>query len=114
MHDLTRTADTPQGKIFWAVIATLVLAQLVAFWMLCSQQVSKAAVRDAGLQVERSAIADCLRHVPDATRNSCARQVAASARPANPVMVVGDTPRDVNAAARATMSSAIPVNFTLR
>lgn len=113
MRHLTQTADARKGKLFWAFIAALALAQLVAFWMLCSEQVRKAAVRDAGLQVERAAMADCLRHIPDATRNSCARRIATRAHQQDAVRVAGETPGNSDGAT-STMSSVVPVNFTFR
>ena len=54
--------------------------------MLCSQQVRKAQARDAAWQVERMAMADCLRYIPKATLHSCASRIAhVRASPAKPV-----------------------------
>jgi hypothetical protein len=72
---LARTADMPSRTIFWAVVSSLVLVQLAAFWMLCSHQVRKAEVRDATLQVQRMAISDCLQYIPHATLHGCAARV---------------------------------------
>ena len=66
-----RTADVSRDKLFWAIASAMVVGQLVAFWMLCSHQVRKAEVRHATAQVERMAVADCLRYIPDATLDSC-------------------------------------------
>jgi len=71
-----RSAALPCDQAFWIGATVLVLAQLVAFWMLCSDQVRKAEVRSAALRVERLALADCLRSVPHATLTSCAQRTA--------------------------------------
>jgi hypothetical protein len=52
------TAKTPatlREKMFWALIGTLAVGQLIAFWMLCSHQVSEAQAREATLQGQRLA-----------------------------------------------------------
>jgi hypothetical protein len=38
-------------KLFLALIVTLAVAQLIAFWMLCDYQVQHAQARGAGVQV---------------------------------------------------------------
>ena len=55
---LDRTRPHPADKWLWALLAFLVVAQLVAFWMLCSDQVQKAEVRDAAMRAERLAMRD--------------------------------------------------------
>ena len=83
---LAKRADTSPGKLFWLIVARVMLAQIVAFWMLCNQQVRKAQARDAAWQVERTAMADCMRYIPKATLNSCASRIAhGGASPAKPV-----------------------------
>lgn len=92
-------AVLPRDQAFWLGATVLVLGQLVAFWMLCSQQVRKAEVRNAAMQVERLALADCLRYVPHATLTSCAQRVA---------------PLDGRALAGAPANAApgvVPVNY---
>jgi len=90
---LDQSADVSRDKKFWLIASAVVLGQLVAFWMLCSHQVRKAEVRDAGAKVERMAVADCLRYIPGATASSCAASAGAP---------------------RAQMSAAVPVNFVYR
>ena len=80
-HKLAKRAETSPGKLFWLVVLTLMLGQIAAFWMLCTDQVRKAQARDAMLQVERMAMTDCLRYIPKATLNSCASRIAAGAKP---------------------------------
>lgn len=103
---LAKSADIPREKLFWGMVSVLVVGQLVAFWMLCSHQVRKAEVRAATVQVQRVAVADCLRYIPRATLNSCAARVDPNNRPDGNVMAAG--------AVRATMSSTVPVNFAYR
>jgi hypothetical protein len=80
-----KRAETSPGKVFWLIVVTLMLAQIVAFWMLCTQQVRKAQARDASWQVERMAMADCLRSIPKASLTSCASRIASDGSPAKPV-----------------------------
>jgi hypothetical protein len=73
---LEKSAAAPRDKAFWGIILTLMVAQLVAFWMVCSHQVRKAEVRDVGLQVQRLAVLDCMRDSLKATLNSCTNRAA--------------------------------------
>jgi len=110
-HPLGMIAAVPRDRLFWWVLATLVGGQLLALWMLCSHQVRKAQVRDATLQVQRVAVADCLRYIPRATLNSCASRVDPDIRPGGN-MLVADDKQAAAAAGRATMSSATAVRFS--
>lgn len=97
-------AVLPRDRAFWIGAAVLVLGQLVAFWMLCSQQVRKAEVRNAAMQSERVALADCLRSVPHASLTSCTQRVG---------------PPDARAQAFAAASTGapagvVPVNYVYR
>ena len=71
---LEKGANLSRGQLLWAILSVLVVGQLVAFWMLCNHQLHRAQVRDATVQVQRVALADCLRYVPGSTLNSCAAQ----------------------------------------
>jgi hypothetical protein len=111
---LDQSADVSRDKKFWLIASAVVLGQLVAFWMLCSHQVRKAEVRDAGAKVERMAVADCLRYIPGATGSSCAARVAPPDRDASAVTVAQDQARASAGAPRAQMRTAVPVNFVYR
>ena len=111
---LAKTADVPRDKLFWAVIGTLVVGQLVAFWMLCTHQVRKAEVRDATIQVQRVAVADCLRYIPKATLHGCASRVDLASRPDNAIMAAGSSAPAIQGATRTTLSSATPVSYSYR
>lgn len=93
----TRTAAVPRDRAFWIATSVLLLGQLIAFWMVCSQQVSVAAQRRASEQVERVAVVHCLRTVPGATLGSCAQRVLPAGQLA--------------AATPATDEDAVPVNY---
>lgn len=82
-HLLARTAAIPREKLLWPLLAILVGGQMLAFSMLCVHQVRKAEVRNATLQVQRVAVADCLRYVPRATLSSCVTRVDPGSRPDN-------------------------------
>jgi hypothetical protein len=70
---------TMRQKMFWTFIATLAAGQLAAIWMLCSYQVRQAQTREATVQVDRMALADCLRSsAPNAARQCGARMAAAA------------------------------------
>ena len=71
---LEKVTNLSRGQWLWALLPVLVLGQLVAFWMLCSHQVQRAHERDASVQVQRMALADCLSYMPGATTSSCAAQ----------------------------------------
>ena len=47
--------DASHGKLFWLFLGVLVVAQVIAFWMLCSQQVRNAEVRHVAAQQQRTA-----------------------------------------------------------
>jgi hypothetical protein len=64
-----------RDKLLWGFLGLLVVAQLAVFWMLCSQQVQKAEMRDASIRVQRVALADCLHR---ATLTACATQLQAT------------------------------------
>lgn len=100
----SKPAAFPGHQAFWLGATVLVVGQLVAFWMLCSQQVRKAEVRNAAMQVERVALADCLRHVPNATLNSCAQRVAPLDRRAPALAAAQADPA----------TSVVPVNYVYR
>ena len=65
----------PQNRLLWIALGALVLAQLVAFWMLCSHQVRQAEVRDNALVVQQMALSDCLQYIPGSTIASCNNQI---------------------------------------
>ena len=95
----------PRHKAFWVVLGSLAIAQLIAFWLLCSQQVHKAEARESALQVQQTALADCLRRMPGSSLASCARQLGDERHPeAAPVVEVPV----------ATAQRATPVSYTFR
>ena len=55
---IDRTQHSPADKWLWALLGFMVVGQLVALWMLCSQQVEKAEIRVAAARAERIAMRD--------------------------------------------------------
>lgn len=108
-HPPAKIAAMARDKLLWPVLVTLVVVQLVAFWMLCSHQVRKAEVHNATVQMQRVAVSECLRYVPRATLNSCAHRVDPRSRP--DVLMAGD---GAPGARRAVMSTVVPVGFSYR
>lgn len=86
-----------QNRLFWVALGALALAQLVAFWMVCSHQVRQAEVRDNAIAVQQMALSDCLQYIPGSTIASCSNQIE-HARVERP----------------ATVTGAMPVSFSYR
>ena len=99
-----QSAGAQRDRLFRVALLALAMGLLVAFWMLCSQQVRKAQMRDASLQVQRVAIGDCLQYVPRATLNSCASRVDPYS--SNAVTASADKPAGAADAARALMGNS--------
>jgi hypothetical protein len=72
---LDKNNFSPADKWLWAVVGVLVVGQLVAFWMLCRDQVNRAQARHASAQLARVAMADCIQTLPRTTRSDCATRV---------------------------------------
>src|SRR5512133_564435 len=104
-------AALPRDKVLRWGLVVLVAGQLLAFWMVCSHQVRKAEVRDATLQVQRVAVADCLRYIPHATLNSCASRVDPHGRVPDDAVAAADSVPAPGGTPRAVMGSATPVSF---
>lgn len=111
-HLIAKTPGTPRGVLFWAIAGSLLAGQLAALWMLCSHQVRKAEVRHATMQVERMAMANCLRDANRATLNRCATRVTAPDEVPNNLLLTAQN--SGQGAHSAPMSSRVPVSFTLR
>jgi hypothetical protein len=65
----------PRSRMFWLVLGGLALAQLLAFWLLCSHQVRKAEARNSEMVVQQMALSDCLQYIPGSTIASCSIQL---------------------------------------
>ena len=56
LHEyLSNAVSSPRDRLLCGVGIALVVAQLAAFWMICSDQVHKAQDRDATSQAQRVA-----------------------------------------------------------
>ena len=114
------SAESPRAKLFWACIATIALAQMAAFYMLCSDQVRKAQARDAGVQLQRIALTDCLQYSSDATIGTCFNQARLNTDAAQPVFAARAVLADHTASGVANLravpggATAMPVSFAFR
>jgi len=106
----TGSAGWSRDRWFRVALVALAAAQLGAFWLLCSQQVRKAEMRDMSLEVRRVAVADCLQYIPRATLNGCVRRVDPLRPDANAVLNAGD--KRAPAPAGEAMSSAAAVSVS--
>ena len=106
------TEDLPpneaRSRWLWLLLGAVACAQLLAFWMVCSQQVRLAEVRRAEWQVQQMALSDCLEYIPGSTIASC----AGSGAPATRATLASDTAPAVPGAAART--GAMPVSFSYR
>ena len=66
----------PRNRMFWPVLAGVIVVQLLALWLLCSHQVRLAEARDTENQVLRMALTDCLQYIPGATIATCTSRSA--------------------------------------
>lgn len=64
--------------LFWTIALTLIVAQTLAFWLVCSYQVQRAQARQTTSQVVQTAFSECLEYVQGSTIASCQRRVAAA------------------------------------
>jgi hypothetical protein len=103
--------QSAREKMFWASVAVLAVGQLAAIWMLCSHQVRQAQARAATMQVERSALADCLRYIPGSTPHHCSARLATAHDP-NAVLAAGENTAGLSAS--ASVGRVAHVNFSLR
>lgn len=107
-------AQGSPSRLFWAVILTLMVAQISAFWLLCSQQVRKAEVRDATVQQERMALADCLGAQKSTVSSCVARAAALQGASPSTMMAAGDKAVDGVGAAAPGRNGPLAVSFTVR
>ena len=111
-------ARSPYSKLFWAAVGVVALVQLAALYMLCSQQMRNADARASQIQMQRTAVNDCLQYQAQSTIGSCFRQMAADTRERDLYRAddVTTATREAGAivAVRAPIGAAIPVSFSYR
>lgn len=78
---LSRLLDPANGKprdrVFWLVLAAIAAAQLLALWVLCSDQVRKAEARKAPVQMQVGS-SDCAQARGQSTLTGCVPAAATS------------------------------------
>jgi hypothetical protein len=104
MSLLTSTVEPgPQrerSRIFWLALGAVVVAQLFAFWLLCSHQVRRAEARQN--VVNQMALSDCLQYIPGSTIASCTSRHDPQAAQQQP------------AGGNNSVAGAVPVSFSYR
>ena len=109
---LEPAAQMPRSQKFWMVSGGLIVAQLLAFWVLCSHQVRIAEARQAQQTVQQLALADCLQYIPGATIATCNSRIAQMGLPPAGEPAPGTRPAITVGAQRAPATGAMPVSFS--
>ena len=97
----TDPATQSRSRWMWMMLAGLALAQLLAFWLLCSHQVRRAEARQNETVIHQMALADCLQYIPGSTIASCTNRTDIHA------------PR-TQASENPAATGAVPVSFSYR
>lgn len=95
------STQAARSRVLWFTLGVLAIAQLFAFWLLCSHQVRKAEARHTQVMVQQMAVADCLQYVPGSTIASCSQRI-------------GPMQASLQPAAQPAMAGAMPVQFSYR
>jgi hypothetical protein len=101
---LAARKPSPREMLMWGFLAALVVAQLAMLWMVCSQQVQKAELRDAGVRTQRMALADCLHQ---GTLSACASRLEAAASHGGSTLLARST-------GSGNTNSTVPADFVFR
>lgn len=80
---------TPRNPVFWLVVSAIAATQLLAFYVLCTEQVRNAQHRRVAVQVQQVAHNDCVPHLASSTAASCSGAFVPGARRSS---VAGDAP----------------------
>jgi hypothetical protein len=89
------------------------LLQLAAFYTVCADQVRKAHARDAGVQQQHAAVAQCLQSSPHTTIGGCYAQVRLGFNDGSSVLSEALTASH-GAALREAGIFAMPAHFNFR
>lgn len=108
--------ESPRESLAFAVVAVFAAGLLIALYMVCSGQVSRAELRDATLKSQRIAVSNCMEYSHKATLTSCIAQVAGVPGDAGQggfvrASVVSQVPV---AAGQGAIGSMKPVSFAYR
>ena len=97
-NDIDAGSQQARGRMLWFLLGVVAVAQLFAFWLLCSHQVRRAEARQNEAVVQSMALSDCLQYIPGSTIASCSarNEVAQASAPAN----------------QSALNGAVPVSFS--
>jgi len=93
--------EQERSRTLWVFLAMIAVAQLAAFWLVCSHQVRRAEARHNEVMVQQMALTDCLQYIPGSTIASCASQMGIDASVAG-----------TQASGSAPVAGAVPVSFS--
>jgi hypothetical protein len=99
-----------RSKWFWVGWGAVAASQLVAFWLLCNNQVKVAEARRAEAMVQQLALADCLQSIPRSTVASCKVRMQV----VQPETVVIPAAGAMPSAGGTPVAGAMTVNYTFR
>ena len=112
-------AENPslRNPALWWLLGALVVAQLMAFWLLCSHQVARAEARGAEAEMTQMALADCLQYIPGSTIASCTTRLGLAAntvpQPENSALQAGEGPQTASHVVDSSQH-ATPVGYSYR
>lgn len=107
-------AETPLSRLFWTFLATVALVQIVAFYLVCKDQVLRAQARDAGVQMQQLALVDCLQNTANSTIGSCFSHMRNSYDDGASVVSSGLAASPQRAALIEAGGFALPAHFSVR
>jgi len=95
-------ASWQRSNLLWAALGALALGQLMALWLVCSEQVEAAQARHSTVTLQETALAECLRAKPAADMGICTRRFAEAPPP----------PREPAAGFEVDVQAVVPVGYS--
>ncbi len=95
-------------------MAALALAQVAAFYLVCRDQVQRAQARDAGVQMQQLALADCLQNSAASTVGSCFSQLRQNRDDGGSAVSGGSAAGPARITLIETSAFPLPAQFSLR
>jgi hypothetical protein len=95
-------ASWQRSNLLWAALGALALGQLMALWLVCSEQVEAAQARQTTVTMQEVALVECLRTKPAADTGICNRRFAEAPPP----------PREPAAGFEVDVQGVVPVGYS--